>query len=98
MSRGNRRGIPTMPERIRGLSVINRGVNGLTRTLRLTRALFTMLSIMTLVCACSKSGPPPSDRANANLLQLSPAFSCTHELSHLPALNADADKLFVYAR
>ncbi|WP_233196188.1 SEL1-like repeat protein [Trinickia soli] len=26
------------------------------------------------------------------------AFSCTHESSHLPALNADADKLFMYAR
>ena len=26
------------------------------------------------------------------------AFSCTHESSRLPALNADADKLFMYAR
>ncbi|KAA0086059.1 sel1 repeat family protein [Paraburkholderia sp. T12-10] len=40
----------------------------------------------------------PSDRPNENEVRQNLAFSCTHESSRLPALNADADKLFMYAR
>ncbi|PMS21396.1 hypothetical protein C0Z19_18365 [Trinickia soli] len=40
----------------------------------------------------------PSGRPNENEVRQNLAFSCTHESSHLPALNADADKLFMYAR
>ena len=62
------------------------------------RNLIAIFPIAALVCACSKSGLSPSDHPDAGLLQPNRQFSCTHELSHLPALNADADKLFVYAR
>ncbi|CAB3699659.1 hypothetical protein LMG24076_03359 [Trinickia soli] len=62
------------------------------------RNLIAIFPIAALVCACSKSGLSPSDHPDAGLLQPNRQFSCTHELSHLPALNTDADKLFMYAR
>jgi len=56
------------------------------------------LAIMLLLCACGKkeAAAPQTDQLSA--LRANLAFTCVHEASHLPKLDPDADKLFLYAR
>ena len=55
------------------------------------------LAIMLLLCACKKEASVAKSN-DLSALRANLAFTCTHEASHLPPLNADADKLFAYAR
>jgi TPR repeat protein len=57
-----------------------------------------VLSIALFLCACNKKEAPVSQSGDLNALRANLAFSCTHEATHLPAINPDADKLFRYAR
>ncbi|HVW53317.1 MAG TPA: sel1 repeat family protein [Trinickia sp.] len=57
-----------------------------------------IFSIAVLLCACTKKEPPVPQSSNLNALRANLAFSCVHETSHLPQLDPDADKLFLYAR
>ena len=62
------------------------------------KRLVIALSIALSLCACSKKEAPVSQSNDMSSLRANLAFTCTHEASHLPPLNPDADKLFAYAR
>jgi uncharacterized protein len=57
-----------------------------------------VLSLAALFCACTKKEPAAPEPSELNALRANLAFTCTHEASHLPPLNPDADRLFAYAR
>jgi hypothetical protein len=61
------------------------------------RPLIVVLIALSL-CACNKKEAPVSQSNDLSALRANLTFSCTHEASHLPPLNPDANKLFVYAR
>ena len=62
------------------------------------KRFLTPLAIVLLVCACGKEQAPMSQSDDLSALRANLAFACTHEASHVPPLNPDADKLFAYAR
>ena len=57
-----------------------------------------VLLIVASVCACTKKEDPVSQSSDTNALRANLAFTCTHEAERLPALDAEADQLFRYAR
>jgi len=59
--------------------------------------LFVFLIALS-VCACSKKETPVSQSPDTSAVRENLAFTCIHETQHLPALNAEADQLFRYAR
>jgi uncharacterized protein len=61
------------------------------------RGLF-VLSLAVLLCACTKKEPAAREPSELDALRANLAFTCVHETSHLPKLDPDADKLFLYAR
>jgi hypothetical protein len=60
--------------------------------------LVIALSVVLFLCACNKKEAPVSQSNDLSALRANLAFSCTHEVAHLPPLDLGADKLFVYAR
>ena len=56
------------------------------------------LAIMLLLCACGKNEAAAPQTDHLSALRANLAFTCVHEASHLPKLDPDADKLFLYAR
>lgn len=62
------------------------------------KRLLIALSIALSLCACNKKDATVSHPTDLSALRANLAFTCTHEAAHLPSLNPEADKLFVYAR
>jgi uncharacterized protein len=58
----------------------------------------SLLGLALLLCACSNkdSQMPPSTDMNGVRANL--AFTCVHEVDHLPALHPEANRLFLYGR
>ena len=57
-----------------------------------------VFALAVLLCACSKKEPAASPSPDLSALRANLAFTCVHEASHLPTLDPNADKLFLYAR
>ncbi len=60
-----------------------------------------ILAIFSVVCfltACSKNESAMNPLSDVSAVRLNLAFTCTREVDHLPPLDAEADKLFQYAR
>ncbi len=62
------------------------------------KRLLITLSIALSVCACNKKEAAVSHTNDSSALRANLAFTCTREATHLPSLNPEADKLFLYAR
>ena len=60
------------------------------------RALITLLA--GFVCACNHREDPLASLPDMSAVRANLAFTCVHEADHLPALDADADKLFQFGR
>ncbi|VWB14722.1 putative lipoprotein [Burkholderia lata] len=57
-----------------------------------------VLLISCLLAACSKSENAANPLPDVSAVRLNLAFTCVHEVDHLPPLDPEADKLFQYAR
>ncbi|MDG0027034.1 sel1 repeat family protein [Trinickia sp. Y13] len=57
-----------------------------------------LLCVAVFFSACSKRESPVSQSADLSALRSNLRFTCVHEATHLPSLNPDADKLFLYGR
>jgi TPR repeat protein len=59
---------------------------------------FLIISLVLLVCACTKREAPVAQLPDMSAVRAKLAFTCTHESDHLPPLDPKADSLFQYAR
>ncbi|BAX63094.1 sel1 repeat family protein [Burkholderia stabilis] len=57
-----------------------------------------VLLISCLLAACSQRENATSPLPDVSAVRLNLAFTCVHEIIHLPALDPEADKLFQYGR
>jgi uncharacterized protein len=57
-----------------------------------------VLFVALFLCACSRKETPGPQSSDMSAVRANLAFTCVHETQHLPALNAEADQLFRYAR
>ncbi|HDR9255584.1 TPA: sel1 repeat family protein [Burkholderia vietnamiensis] len=57
-----------------------------------------IIGLALVVCACSKKETPGTALPDMSAVRASLAFTCTHEVDHLPPLDPQADGLFRYAR
>ncbi|WP_353847724.1 sel1 repeat family protein [Burkholderia sp.] len=57
-----------------------------------------ILLVSCMLAACSKSEKAASPLPEVSAVRLNLAFTCVHEVDHLPPINPEADKLFQYGR
>ncbi|HGF4017465.1 MULTISPECIES: SEL1-like repeat protein [Burkholderia] len=62
------------------------------------RRISIILLISCLLAACSKNESAMNSLPDVNAVRLNLAFTCSHEVDHLPPLDPEADKLFEYGR
>ena len=56
------------------------------------------IALALLFCACTKKETPTAQLPDMSAVRTDLAFTCVHEEDHLPALDPQANRLFLYAR